>query len=118
MSRTVLLSTIFFALQNSYANDFSSTLNGGRITFGGMVIDSTCPISFIDNQCTSSRSEEEKKVELASQEIIKVIRHKKSNQLNNADSIIRASENILNNNKNLDLSKINSNALMLTIIYD
>lgn len=118
MSRTILLSTIFFALQNSYANDFSSTSNGGRITFGGMIIDSTCPISLIDYQCTSNRSEDEKKLAIASHEIIKIIRYKESNQAINADLAIKASENILNKNRNLDLSKVNNNSLSLTINYD
>lgn len=118
MSRIVFFSIILFTFQNSYANEFSPTSNLGKITFGGMIIDSTCPITPINNLCISSLSEEEKKLAIASHEIMKVILDKENNQSNNTELAIEASKNILNNSPNLDLYKINKNSLLMTINYD
>lgn len=118
MSRILLFSIILFVLQNSYANEFSTTSNFGEITFEGMIIDSTCPITSINNLCISNLSEEEKKLVIASHEIMKVILYKENNPSNNAELAIEASKNILNHNPNLELYKINNNSLLMTINYD
>lgn len=118
MNRIVFFISGLLAIQSSLANDFQSIAKSGLVSFNGIIIDSTCPIINFDIRCELNSSEDYWKTDDTAQEILNIIISNKQQNLNKIDFILQASEEILKQNPNLDLSKINKSSLLMTINYD